>query len=38
MRAREFLFEYNPAESQDLALISNAVADYLTKNPKLLIS
>jgi len=38
MRAREFLLEYNPAESQDLSTISRAVADYLTANPKAMIS
>ena len=38
MRAREFLLEYNPAESQDLSRISRAVADYLTANPKGMIS
>jgi len=38
MRAREFLLEYNPAESQDLSRISRAVADYLTANPKAMIS
>ena len=38
MRAREFLLEYNPAESQDLSQISRAVADYLTANPKAMIS
>jgi len=38
MRAREFLLEYNPAESQDLSTISRAIADYLTANPKAMIS
>ena len=38
MRAREFLLENNPAESQDLSRISRAVADYLTANPKAMIS
>jgi hypothetical protein len=38
MRAREFLLEYNTAESQDLSRISRAVADYLTANPKAMIS
>ena len=38
MRASEFLLEYNTAESQDLSRISRAVADYLTANPKGMIS